>query len=124
MDQETKKFFKEELSGFAVMVNRGFESLRSEMQGEFLAIRDRFDGVDQRFDGVDQRFEKIEEEISELRTELKEEINELRVITKRIDTRTQNQVDAVYDDTTLLKTEVKEMKEDIVSIKAHVGMTA
>ena len=114
MDQETKDFFKEEIGELAGMINKGFESLRTELRGEIVGFRD-----------------ELKNDIGELRSELKEEINELReevgglrVITQRIDTRTQNQVDAVYEDTTILKTDMKAAKKDILSIKAHVGMTA
>lgn len=118
------------------------EDLAVLMQQEFLAIRDRFDGVDARFDGVDKRLDGVDArfdgvdrkfvelrnelraEINEVRTELKEEINGVRVIAKRIDARTQNQVDSVYDDATPMKTEMKAMKQDIMALKKHVGMAA
>lgn len=100
------------------------EDLATLMQGEFLVIRERFDGVDQRFDGIDQRFDEVDRRFDELEKELKEEINEVRMIVNRIDTRTQNQVDAMYEDTTVLKKDVKEAKADIISIKTHVGLAA
>lgn len=85
------------------------EDLATLMQGEFLTIRERFDEMDQKF--------------TDLRTELREEIGELRIVVNRIDTRTQNQVDVVYEEVTELKEDVKLVKHDIVAIKLHLSLT-
>lgn len=112
------------------------EDLATLMQGEFLVIHDRFDGLRTELKGeinglrtelkgeISELRTELKEEVSELREELKEEIHEVRVIAKRIDTRTQNQVDAVYEDTAVLKTDVKGVKKDIFDIKTHIGMKA
>lgn len=85
------------------------EDLATLMQGEFLTIRERFDEMDKKF--------------TDLRTELREEIGELRIVVNRIDTRTQNQVDVVYEEVTELKEDVKLVKHDIVAIKLHLSLT-
>lgn len=85
------------------------EDLATLMQGEFLTIRERFDEMDKKF--------------TDLRTELREEIGELRIVVNRIDTRTQNQVDVVYEEVTELKEDVKLVKHDIVAMKLHLSLT-
>ena len=93
------------------------EDLALLMQAEFLVLHEKFEGADKRFEQVDQKF-------LELKAEFIDDVDELEGKIRSIDTRTQNQVDSVYDDTSVLKTDVKEAKEDIVLIKKHVGMTA
>ena len=102
MDQETKEFLKGELGGLAMMVNKGFESVHGELT-------------------------EIKSDVAILKSDvslLQSDVATLQVTVNRIDVRTQNQVGAVYGDTTILKTEMKEGKGDIAGIKAHVGITA
>jgi tetrahydromethanopterin S-methyltransferase subunit G len=115
------------------------DDLATLIQGEFLVIRDRFNSVDQRFDGIDQRLDGMDQRfdgIDQRFDEVDGKIETLRVIVNRIDMRTQNQVDLIYEENTVMKKDMKAMKvdimttktlsqknkKDITSIKAHVGM--
>lgn len=51
-------------------------------------------------------------------------MTKLAVTVNRVDTRTENQVDSLYEDVSTLKTAAKETQADIVLIKKHVGMAA
>lgn len=106
------------MQGEFLVIHDKFAELRTELKGEINGLRTELKGE------INGLRTELKEEISELREELKEEINEVRVIAKRIDTRTQNQIDAVYEDTAVLKTDMKGVKKDIVSIKTHIGMKA
>jgi hypothetical protein len=70
MDKETKKFIKTEVEELAAMVQRGFND------------------VNKRFEAVGQRFDRLEREMQDVKTTV-----------ERIDRRTQNQVDAMYERT-------------------------
>lgn len=93
MDQDVRTIIKKEIGELAIIINSGFESLQGQ--------------------------------VTELKTDmavLKTSVNTLQATVSRIDTRTQNQMDAVYEDIGTLKRGEKETKEEIVSIKAHVGL--
>ncbi len=110
------------------------DDLATLIQGEFLVMQDRFNGVDQRFDGIDQRLDGMDQRFDEVDGKMET----LRLITNRIDMRTQNQVDLIYEENTAMKKDMKTMKQDIIStttlsqknkkdiasIKSHVGMKA
>lgn len=113
------------MQGEFLVIHDKFAELRTELKGEINGLRTELKGEISELRGeVNELREELKEEIHELRTELKEEIHDVRVIVKRIDTRTQNQIDAVYEDTAVLKTDMKGVKKDIVSIKTHIGMKA
>jgi septal ring factor EnvC (AmiA/AmiB activator) len=104
------------IDDLALMVQRGF-----------LGVDEKFQGMEQRFDGLAADVAVLKTDVAVLKTdvaelktdvaELKTDVAELKtnlavleVTVNRIDTRTQNQVDAVY--------------EDITHIKAHIGLPA
>ena len=84
MKQADKKEEKMTLDKLAGMVARGFQS------------------VDQRFDALHQEVTEIKGDVSAL----KDDVADLKVSVRRIDLRTQNQVDAVFSDVTHLKKRV------------------
>jgi uncharacterized coiled-coil DUF342 family protein len=90
MDQDTKR----EFDNLAMLINKGFEGTMQTLRGEMREMRQELKG-----------------EISEVQ----EGLEEVRNIAKRIDYRTQNQVEALYD-------EIREVQREIDDIRAHVGM--
>lgn len=86
------------LDKLAGMVARGFQ-----------AVDARFDGVEKRFDDVESRLDAVETSLGDIDARLsRTETNviEVKQAVRRIDLRTQNQVDAVYSDITNLKKRV------------------
>ncbi len=71
--EQDKEITLEDLAG---MMNRGFESLRSDMDQRFDKVDNRFDGVEKRLDGVegqlrglDNRLDAVEQEVKATREE-------------------------------------------------------
>ena len=107
MDEETKDFIKSEIGGLAGMVARGFEH------------------ADKRIDLLSTDVAILKTDVAVLKTDmtvLKTDMTALQVTVNRIDFRTQNQVDSIYEDMAAAKSDVKTVKQDIIRIKSHVGM--
>ncbi|MEK9151246.1 MAG: hypothetical protein AAB547_01295 [Patescibacteria group bacterium] len=101
--KEGKKITIDALAG---MVARGFEHMEQRFARGFEHMEQRFDG--------------LATDVAVLKTNMAV----LQTTVNRIDIRTQNQVDAVYEETAVLKSDMKTAKKDIVRIKAHVGLAA
>ena len=105
--KEYKRYMKEDteitLETLVQMVARGFESVHEEL-GEIktdVAV-------------LKEDVAVLKDDVSELKEDvavLKEDVIELRVMTKRIDERTQNQMDAVYHDTHTLTERVEVLEK-------------
>lgn len=110
------------IDDLALMVQRGFLGVDEKFQDVEERMQKGFQNVDEKFQGMDEKFQGMEQRFDELKEELKMDIATLQVTVNRIDTRTQNQVDAVYEETSVLKNDMKTAKEDIILIKTHIGL--
>ena len=88
MDKETKEFIKSEIADLAQMITRSFDGLNHQ--------------INERFGKVDERFEQVERDLGEVKETV-----------ERIDRRTQNQVDAVYENVADLQKRVKRLEANI-----------
>ena len=62
-----KEITLEDLAG---MVNKGFESINSEMNGKFKEVDKRFDKVDGRLGSLEKRMENVEEDVKDIKLHL------------------------------------------------------
>jgi hypothetical protein len=90
MDKETKGFIENSFEKWTGVILREFERMNG-------------------------RIDKMEEGLKTELADVREELREVGDTVKRIDYRTQNQVEALYD-------EVREVQREIDEIRAHVGM--
>lgn len=123
MDLETKEFNKEEIGELATLVARGFEhndQKFAELKGEITELRTDVTGLRTEMEELHDKVDVLDDKVDTL----DDKVNTLDSKVTRIDFRTQNQVDSVYEDTTLLKKDMKQAKGDIVALKAHVGLSA
>jgi hypothetical protein len=90
MDKETKAF-----------IENSFEKWTGVILQEFERMNGRMDGMEK----------GLKAELDDTR----EELREIGDTVKRIDYRSQNQVEALYD-------EIREVQREIDDIRAHVGM--
>jgi ubiquinone biosynthesis protein UbiJ len=88
MDKETKEFIKSEIADLAQMITRSFDGLNHQ--------------IDARFAKVDERFGQVERDLGEVKETV-----------ERIDRRTQNQVDAVYEDVSDLQKRVERLEAKV-----------
>lgn len=101
MDRETKK---------------EFESLARLVQGGFLELKDEIGAVRFELKGdIESVRTELKDEISSVRTELKDDIAALDAKVSRIDRRTENQVDSLYED-------VHELKDRMKVVEKKVGI--
>lgn len=116
MDQETKDYFRQQIEELGGMIARGFE----HVEGEIQELRTDVTGLK-----TDANLLKTD--VTQLKTdvqELRQDLHSVKLTVERIDRRTQNQIDAVYEDMAVLKTGTKEAQQDIVHLKAQAGLTA
>jgi archaellum component FlaC len=86
-----RSFVQHHTGGCERLLQDGFQGI----QDRFVQVDDRFAQIDQRFATIDKRFETIDGRLDSLDEKLKD----VTKVVDRIDRRTQNQVDAIYERT-------------------------
>lgn len=61
------------LDDLAGMINKGFESVRSEMNEGFNKVDERFEKVDKRFEALEKRMGNVEEDVKDIKLHLNTE---------------------------------------------------
>ncbi len=110
MDKETK----EEFESLARIVQGGFlelkdeiNSVRTELKADIVSVRTELK------EEIASVRSELKEEIALTRSELKEDISVLDIKTSRIDRRTENQADSLYEDMHGLKDRVNVVEEKV-----------
>jgi len=122
MDKETleafkgivKEAIKEETQALEAAMKDQLElAMQAQLEDVTGVIRDM--GI-----MMDARMGTLQEEVHMLTTE----VHAVKQTVERIDERTQNQVEALYEELRVTQRNVKEIQFDVVRIKTHIGMPA
>ena len=116
-----KEFIREEISGLARIVARGFDATDRKIESVYRELK--FDVAELKSDMV-----AVNGRLDSVYQELKSDIVEVKMTVNRIEIQTRNHGDAIYEEMADVRKETRKeievVKEDIIAVKAFVGMKA
>ena len=65
-----KKTADEKIDELALMIGRGFDELRKDMNAGFAAVEQRLDRIESKVDGQDRRITTLEDRVRQLATKI------------------------------------------------------
>ena len=121
MDKETLEAFKGIVKEAIKEETQALEAaMQAQLEDVTGVIRDMGMMMEFKIDKLDSRIGNVEAKVDTLQAE----VHAVKQTVERIDERTQNQVEALYEELRVTHRAVKAVQFDVARIKTHVGMPA
>lgn len=108
MDKETKEFIESQNKAL-------IEDIANIVHDITAAMESRFEGMDSKFERMEARMQSMEKSLKDDMGAIALELVETKQLVRRIDERTQHQVEALYE-------EVRVTQKEVARIDEHLGL--
>lgn len=122
MDKETKEFIESQNKALIEDIANIVHDITATMESKFEGVDTRFNGIDARFEGMETRLERVEARMEGMEKRMKDDLGaialelvEMKQVIRRIDERTQNQVESLYE-------EIRVTQREVAKIDEHLGL--